>query len=79
MPTDRRRAFYIWQLMPGGKTFVELGRVLGITSSGVSRMLNGERMPVAHHEKLVQAGVPASLLPRPENVRRGPKRKAERQ
>lgn len=47
-PVDRRTAFRIWQLTPEGKTLVELGAALGMTGSGVSRMLNGERMPVGH-------------------------------
>lgn len=77
--TNRRMAFRVWQLTEAGKTLVELGTLLGMTGAGVSRMLDGERMPIKHHVKLVEAGVPEHLLPRPENVHRGRKPKIPQQ
>ena len=71
---DRRTAFRIWQLTKG-VTLAELSKVLGITGCGLSKSLNNERMPVEHHKRLVDFGVPENLLPRPENVRTGPKPK----
>ncbi len=73
--TSRRVAFRMWQQTAAGKTLVELARCLGISGSALSKSLDKERMPVKHHEKLIELGVPANILPRPENVSTGPKTK----
>ncbi len=74
-PDGRRIAFRMWQQTNLGKTLVELARHLGISRSALSKSLDKERMPVKHHKKLVELGVPENILPRPENVSTGPKPK----
>ena len=61
-------------LLEHGVTFKELGILLGITGRAVSGCLRQDRMPVRHHRVLCcQAGIPADLLPRAEDVPTGPK------
>ena len=63
----------VWML-EHGVTFKELGILLGITGRAVSGCLRQDRMPVRHHRVLCcQAGIPADLLPRAEDVPTGPK------
>lgn len=74
---SRRIAFRMWQQTAAGKTLVELAKCLGISGSALSKSLDKERMPVKHHKKLIELGVPANILPRPENVPTGPKVKSK--
>ena len=74
LPEDRRDALRLW-LVASKTTYVELGKLLGMTSSAVSQTVSRERMPVRYHTRLVEYGIPPELLPRPEDVLPGPRRK----
>lgn len=68
----RQEALRIW-LSRNGLTFSELGRRLGVTPNSVSKLCDQETMPVRRHAQLLEQGLPAELLPRPEDLKRGPK------
>lgn len=56
-------------------TYVAIGKHLGMSGSGVLRLISGKRMPVKRHAQLLELGVPEYLLPYPLDVPRGPKKK----
>ena len=64
---DRHTALRVW-LMTSGNTITALSSLVGISQSALSWGLKQETMPVRSHELLVEAGVPAPLLPRPEDI-----------
>jgi hypothetical protein len=74
LPKDRREALRLW-LIVNKVTFVELGKVLGVTPAAVSQSVSFDRMPVRHHKALVDHGIPPELLPRPEDIPTGPRPK----
>jgi hypothetical protein len=69
---DLRRWMYL-----NNVTFVEVGRVCGITAIAAGMSLRGERMPVRHHKAITEAWpeLPVELLPEPRDVPSGPKPK----
>lgn len=70
---DRQAEFRIWMLR-NKLTFVEIGKRLGgMTGSGVCRLIQGERMPVARHQQMLALGIPEELLPFPLDVPLGRK------
>lgn len=75
VPENRREALRLW-MIAHKITFVELGKHLGLTSCGVSQAVSNDRIGVEHHKALVEYGLPPELLPRAEDVSRGPKPKA---
>jgi transcriptional regulator with XRE-family HTH domain len=68
----RQEALRIW-LSRNGLTFSELGRRLGVTPNSVSKLCDQETMPVRRHAQLLEQGLPAELLPRPEDIKPGPR------
>ena len=75
---DRHTALRLW-LMISRNTITALAARIGISQGALSWGLKKDTMPVDSHKILVEAGVPVELLPRPEDVRPGPKPKTERQ
>ena len=74
LSADRQAELRVW-LIRNGMTYAEIGRRMGITSSGVLRLVQGERMPTKRHSEMVGMGIPADLLPQPLDVPFGPPRK----
>lgn len=66
----RQERLLVW-LRRSGISCVELGEKLGISKSGVSRYFRGDTMPSRHVQKLIDLGIPAELLPAPEDKPRG--------
>jgi hypothetical protein len=56
-----------------GETLEGLAVVCGCGISALSRHFRNETMPTAHHQKLVEYGMPADTLPEPLDRPRGPK------
>ena len=74
LPADRREALRIWLFANRRSlTLSSLAALLGVTHGALSQTLGKERMGTRDHGILVAAGVPPNLLPRPEDVRPGPK------
>ena len=72
LPDDRRQALKIW-LFANGLSVSSLARILDITPSALQQALGRDRMPVRNHQALIDAGIPAHLLPHPQDIRPGPK------
>lgn len=53
-----------------------LAQLLGIHVSYVGKICSGERRPKEHIEQLIALGIPAELLPEPNDGRPGPKPRA---
>ncbi len=68
----RQEALRLW-LSRNGLSFSELGRRLGVTPNSVSKLCDQETMPVRRHAQLLEQGLPAELLPRPEDIKPGPR------
>lgn len=74
LPDDRREALRIWLFANRRSvTLTSLAALLGVTHGALSQALGKTRMGTRDHGVLVAAGVPPHLLPRPEDVRPGPK------
>jgi len=69
-PITRQEALRRW-MRRTNTTFVALAENSGVTGAQMSKLCGQETMPVRHHRYLVQLGVPATLLPRPEDHRPG--------
>jgi hypothetical protein len=54
-------------------TFVSLAEGSGVTGAQMGRLCSQDTMPVRHHAHLLAQGVPAELLPRPEDQKPGRK------
>ena len=72
LPDDRRQALKIW-LFANGLSVSSLARTLDISPSALQQALGRDRMPVRNHQALIDAGIPAHLLPHPQDVRPGPR------
>lgn len=68
----RQEALRLW-LSRNGLSFSELGRRLGVTPNSVSKLCDQETMPVRRHAQLLEQGLPAELLPRPLDIKPGPR------
>lgn len=68
----RQEALRLW-LSRNGLSFSELGRRLGVAPNSVSKLCDQETMPVRRHAQLLEQGLPAELLPRPEDIKPGPR------
>jgi hypothetical protein len=44
-----------------------------VTPNSVSKLCDQETMPVRRHAQLLEQGLPAELLPRPEDIKPGPR------
>ena len=73
-PASKKRAFRIW-CIENEVTITELAARIGISQPALSTALCKETIPVRRHAALKKEGVPAHLLPRPEDVPSGPKPK----
>ena len=74
LPDDRREALRIWLFANRRSvTLTSLAALLGVTHGALSQALGKERMSTRDHGILLAAGIPPNLLPRPEDVRPGPK------
>lgn len=71
-PITRQEALRRW-MRRTRTTFVALAEGSNVTGAQMSKLCGQETMPVRHHHHLVAHGVPAALLPRPEDQRPGPK------
>jgi len=69
---DMRRWMYL-----NNVTFVDFGRVCGITATAAQIALGKNRMPVRHHKAITEAypDLPVELLPEPRDVPAGPRPK----
>lgn len=69
---DLRRWMYLHNV-----TFVDIGRVCGVTASAMQISVGKNRMPVRHHQAILVAwpDLPVELLPEPRDVLTGPKPK----
>jgi len=72
LPDDRRQALKIW-LFANGLSVSALARILDITPGALQQALSRDRMPVRNHQVLIDAGIPAHLLPHPRDIRPGPR------
>lgn len=68
---DRMTELRVWMLRRK-LTYVEIGRRMGgLTSGGVLRLVQGDRMPVERHQQMLALGIPVELLPVPMDVPAG--------
>lgn len=70
----RQAALYAW-IKDKKITYIRLGEVLDMSGAAASKALSKERIKTDYHKILLDFGIPASLLPRPENIKPGTKRK----
>jgi len=59
-------------------SYARLGKLLGITGQSVFRLCRNDTAPTRRVEQLLEAGIPAELLPAPLDIPPGPKPRAER-
>lgn len=69
---NRHRELRVWMMLHD-VTLSQLARAMGITPSAASVALKKERIGVYKYNVLVEFGIPSHLLPKAEDVRRGPK------
>lgn len=72
----RQERLFIW-LRRNGMKQAEIARALGVGGMAINRMLNKETAPAYRVEQLRELGIPAGLLPRPLNIKPGPKPRNE--
>ena len=58
-------------------SFRFLGVRMDMTGTAVSSLCRGETMPTRRHAELVALGIPVELLPRPEDIKPGPRPKTQ--
>lgn len=56
-----------------GLTFKAIGEKLDMTGTAAAKLCRGETMPTRRHAELITLGIPAELLPKPEDIKPGPK------
>ncbi|GFK95426.1 hypothetical protein NNJEOMEG_03289 [Fundidesulfovibrio magnetotacticus] len=56
-----------------GLTFKAIGGKLDMSGTAAAKLCRGETIPVRRHAELVALGIPAEYLPRPEDIKPGPK------
>lgn len=71
---SKKKAFKVW-CIENEVSITALAQHIGISQPALSAALNRETIPVRRHRALEKAGVPTHLLPRPEDLRPGPKPK----
>jgi len=71
-PLTRQEALRLW-MNRNGKSFSAWGGNMGVTGNAVSKLCDQDTMPVHRHEQLRHLGVPAELLPKPMDLKPGPK------
>lgn len=69
LSTEEKREIF---LKRQGWSITALAERLGIHKAVLARSLKSPTMPVRHHEKLVQLGMPPELLPEPLDKKTGP-------
>lgn len=76
LSSNRQAELRVW-MFRNRLTYSEIGRRMdGITCSGVLRLVQGARMPVARHRQMLALGIPEELLPAPLDVPCGPRPRA---
>jgi len=72
--TDLSRDEKLWIFLNrSGLTFKAIGGKLDMTGTAAAKLCRGDTMPTRRHAELVALGIPADLLPRPEDIKPGPK------
>lgn len=71
-PVSRQEALLLWKTRTG-QTYERLGGSIGLSGNAVSKLLGQETMPTHRHRQLLALGVPEELLPRPLDLKPGPK------
>ncbi len=56
-------------------TFRDIGKYLGVTPMTAGRLCKAEHAPCARVRQLMRMGIPAELLPRPLDLRPGPRKR----
>lgn len=56
-------------------TYRFVAPLLGVTEGAVPKILKGETMPTKHYKACVELGFPVDLLPRGQDLKRGPRAK----
>ena len=64
-------------LIRTGLTFKSIGASLNLTGTAVAKLCRNDTMPTRRHAEFVELGIPASLLPRPEDIKPGPRQRAQ--
>lgn len=70
-PTKQERLL-LW-MRRNRRSYRGLGRDIDLSGVQVANLCGQDTMPTEHHAQLVALGVPADLLPKPLDVKPGPK------
>ena len=71
---ERKEKIFAW-MRANGHTYESLGKRLGVTGTGVSRMFTRSSIPTRRYKQLRDEGVPPHLLPPAKDIPPGPKPK----
>ena len=71
---ERKEKIFAW-MRANGHTYESLGKRLGVTGTGVSRMFTRSSIPTRRYKQLRDEGVPPHLLPPAKDIPTGPKPK----
>lgn len=71
---SRQEQFKIW-MSRNRVTFRDIGKFLGVTAMTAGRLCKAEHAPCARVRELERMGIPPELLPRPVDMRPGPRKR----